>query len=73
MRQGTTVNYLSGDHLGSTSLVTDAGGARGRRPGASKVFQVSPEVWNSLTPAQQWALNKDFLDQAVAQGDYFFG
>ena len=27
MRQGSAVSYLYGDHLGSTSLVTDASGA----------------------------------------------
>ncbi len=27
MRQGTTVNYLYGDHLGSTSLISDAAGS----------------------------------------------
>ncbi len=32
-------------------------------------FQIPPEVWNSLTPEAQWALNQQFLDEAVANGD----
>jgi hypothetical protein len=37
-----------------------------------KTFSVPPDVFNSLTPEQQWELNKNFLDQAVARGDYFY-
>ncbi len=37
-----------------------------------KVFTVLPDVDNVLTRDQQWELNKAFLDQAVARGDYFY-
>ncbi len=37
----------------------------------ANVLNDPPEVWNSLTRAQQWARNKDFLDQSIAAGHRF--
>ena len=40
----------------------------GRRLRAN-TFQVPAETWNKLSPAQRTALNRRFLDQAIARGD----
>jgi RHS repeat-associated protein len=32
-------------------------------------FSVAPEVWEALTPTEQWAANQAFLDQVIARGD----
>lgn len=37
----------------------------------AKVFQVPTEVWNKMTPAEQWAANAKFLDRAITRGDTF--
>jgi hypothetical protein len=33
------------------------------------VFNLPPQQWALLTPDQQWALNKEFLDKAIAAND----
>jgi RHS repeat-associated protein len=37
-----------------------------------KVFSVPAEIWNKLSAAEQWALNQQFLDDAIARGDTFY-
>jgi hypothetical protein len=37
-----------------------------------KVFSIDVNLWNSLSEAERWALNQQFLDQCVAKGDYFY-
>ena len=37
-----------------------------------KIFSVPAEVWNKLSTAEQWALNQQFLDDAIASGDSFY-
>ncbi len=37
----------------------------------ANVLNDPPDIWNSLTKAQQWARNKDFLDQAIEAGHRF--
>lgn len=34
-------------------------------------FNVPIEVWNRMTPAQQWIANQKYLDRAIARGDIF--
>jgi hypothetical protein len=31
-----------------------------------EVFNIPQDKWNSMTPDERWALNKEFLDQAIA-------
>jgi len=37
-----------------------------------KVFSIPADVWESLSPAEREALNLQFLDEAIARGDYFY-
>jgi hypothetical protein len=30
-----------------------------------EVFNIPQDKWNSMTPDEQWTLNKEFLDQAM--------
>ena len=34
----------------------------------ARTFSMSDEAWNAMTPAEQWARNQQFLDQAIARG-----
>jgi len=36
--------------------------------GARK-FQIPTEIWDKMTPAERWAANQEFLDQAILRGD----
>ncbi len=36
-----------------------------------KVFSLPAEVFDKLTPEEQWAKNQSFLDEAIANGDQF--
>jgi hypothetical protein len=35
----------------------------------AEVFNLPPDEWEPLTPDQRWALNKEFLDKAIAAND----
>jgi hypothetical protein len=37
-----------------------------------KIFNVSADVWNQLSFDEQWGLNKQFLDEAISRGDFFY-
>jgi RHS repeat-associated protein len=37
----------------------------------AKYFSVPPNVWNSMSSAEQWAANQRFLDRGIASGDIF--
>lgn len=37
----------------------------------TKPFSIPPEVWNKMTPEQQWAANQKFLDRAISKGAEF--
>ena len=39
--------------------------SEGGRLGA-RTFNIPADQWNAMTPDQQWALNKEFLDKAIA-------
>jgi hypothetical protein len=39
--------------------------SEGGRLGA-RIFNIPADQWNAMTPDQQWALNKEFLDKAIA-------
>ena len=32
-------------------------------------FQIPTEVWNKMSPAEQWAANQKFLDRTILRGD----
>jgi len=32
-------------------------------------FNIPTEIWNKMTPTEQWAANQKFLDQLIARGD----
>jgi hypothetical protein len=49
--------------LGKYPAYTDLGAQTGAR-----TFSVPDEAWNSMSPAERWARNKQFLDQAIARG-----
>ena len=34
-------------------------------------FQVADDIWKSLTVSEQWKMNKEFLDDMIAQGKEF--
>ncbi len=34
-------------------------------------FNIPTDIWNKMTPAQQWSANVKFLDRAIARGDRF--
>jgi hypothetical protein len=34
-------------------------------------FQVDPAEWDAMSAEEQWAANRNFLDQAIARGDNF--
>jgi hypothetical protein len=34
-----------------------------------EIFSIPKEKWDALTADQQWALNKEFLDKAIAAND----
>jgi hypothetical protein len=34
-------------------------------------FSVPEEAWRALSPEEQWAMNQQFLDDAIARGDTF--
>jgi hypothetical protein len=36
-----------------------------------RYFEVPTAIFNSWSPAQQWAANAKFLDRAIARGDVF--
>jgi hypothetical protein len=31
----------------------------------ARIFNIPPDKWNTMTPDEQWALNKEFLDKAI--------
>jgi hypothetical protein len=35
----------------------------------ARVFNIPPDEWDALTPKQRWALNREFLDSAMAAGE----
>jgi hypothetical protein len=35
----------------------------------AKVFNIPPSQWEAMTPDQQWAINREFLDAAIAVGE----
>ena len=37
----------------------------------ARVFEIPTEIWNTLTGAQQWALNQEFLDVSISKGHEF--
>jgi RHS repeat-associated protein len=37
----------------------------------AKHFSVPDDVWDKMSPAQQWAANRKFLDRGIANGDTF--
>jgi RHS repeat-associated protein len=41
------------------------------RQGGHKFFRLSDEIWNSLSDAERWARNQEFLDDAIKAGDEF--
>jgi len=34
-------------------------------------FNIPTNIWNKMSPAEQWAANQRFLDRAIARGDEF--
>jgi hypothetical protein len=32
-------------------------------------FNIPADAWNKMTPEEQWAANRKFLDDAIARGD----
>jgi Flp pilus assembly pilin Flp len=54
---GTTV-------LGHYPAYTEKAAELGSRP-----FSVPTEVWNKMSPTEQWAANAKFLDRMIARGD----
>jgi RHS repeat-associated protein len=41
------------------------------RTTGARNFSVPDDVWNRMTPAEQWAANQKFLDRGIANGDTF--
>jgi hypothetical protein len=37
----------------------------------ARAFSIAPDVWRSMSPAAQWAANKNFLDEGIAAGAEF--
>lgn len=37
----------------------------------AKHFSVPDNVWNRMTPEEQWGANQKFLDRGIANGDTF--
>ncbi len=37
----------------------------------ANIFQVPMDIWKTMSPAEQWAANQHFLDEAVTRGDIF--
>ena len=35
----------------------------------AKKFSIPTEIWNKMSPAEQWAANQKFLDRAILRGD----
>jgi hypothetical protein len=35
----------------------------------ARVFDIPQDVWKAMTPDQRWAMNRDFLDSAIAAGE----
>jgi RHS repeat-associated protein len=60
VRQGITV---LGRYPKYIRVAKDVGG---------NTFDVPIDLWNKLNKAEQWALNRKFLDEAIARGDYFY-
>ena len=42
--------------------------SEGVRLGA-RTFNIAPDEWKAMTPDQQWALNKEFLDKAIMDNE----
>jgi hypothetical protein len=73
--------------VGSTAEVTDTSVAKGTtvignynavpshieyaQSLGANYFSIAPEQWATMSEEEQWAANKDFLDQAIARGDTF--
>ena len=36
---------------------------------AAKRFSIPTKIWNKMSPAEQWAANRKFLDRMIARGD----
>jgi len=36
-----------------------------------RFFEIPPDIWNTMSDAEQWAANKRFLDRAISRGDIF--
>jgi hypothetical protein len=36
---------------------------------AARRFSIPVNIWNSMTPEQQWAANVKFLDRMISRGD----
>jgi hypothetical protein len=37
----------------------------------ARYFKIPANIWNKMSPAEQWIANKKFLDRAIARGDRF--
>ena len=37
----------------------------------SQIFQIPTEIWNSMTPEEQWAANQQFLEEMINNEAYF--
>ena len=35
----------------------------------AKAFAIPPSQWNAMTPEERWAINREFLDAAMAAGE----
>lgn len=35
----------------------------------ARVFDIPQKAWKAMTPDQRWAMNRDFLDSAIAAGE----
>jgi hypothetical protein len=36
---------------------------------AARRFSIPTKIWNKMTPAEQWAANRKFLDRMISRGD----
>ncbi|RPI56718.1 MAG: hypothetical protein EHM56_04270, partial [Chloroflexi bacterium] len=59
VRQGDVVQYILGDHLGTTSVVIDAGG---NRAGESRHYPYGAERWSSGTLPTEYRFTGQRLD-----------
>jgi len=67
------------DFLGVKEVVAAKGGTTvlGKYPDyinlaeelGAKRFNIPTNVWNKMTPAQQWGANQKFLDRMIMRGD----